>query len=256
MESAAVPAEPAAGAATGEKGLKKDAIGFIDGLSVGLASTAPAYSLAAVISSIVVATGNHAPGVLLLSFVPMFFIAAAFYYMNRVDTDCGTTFSWVTRALGPYWGFMGGWAICTTGILVVGSPADVSAYYTYDLLGLEGGDGKPLYKNELAVAALAVAIIAVMTTICVIGTEISAHLQRVLTLGQVGILLMFAGAVFVRLIFDKVPDRSGLGRPATGLRAFGGPQTGPTAALIRNGARSARCFGKNGVCAAMGVVHT
>ena len=103
---------------------------------------------------------------------------------------------------------MGGWAICTTGILVIGSLADVSAFYTYDLLGLEGGDGKPLYKNELAVAALAVAIIAVMTTICVIGTEISAHLQRVLTLGQVGILLLFAGAVFVRLIFDKVPDRS------------------------------------------------
>ncbi len=209
MESSAVPAEsPPAGAATGEKGLKKDAIGFIDGLSIGLASTAPAYSLAAVIGSIVVAAGIHTPGVLLLSFVPMFFIAAAFYYMNRVDTDCGTTFSWVTRALGPYWGFMGGWAICTTGILVVGSLADVSAYYTYDLLGLEGGDGKPLYKNELAVAALAVAIIAVMTTICVIGTEISAHLQRVLTLGQVGILLLFAGAVFVRLIFDKVPDRS------------------------------------------------
>ncbi len=142
---------------------------------------------------------------LLLSFVPMFFIAAAFYYMNRVDTDCGTTFSWVTRAMGPYWGFMGGWAICTTGILVVGSLADVSAYYTYDLLGLDGGDGKPLYTNELAVAALAVAIIAVMTAICVIGTELSAHLQRVLTLGQVGILLLFAGVVFVRLIFGDVP---------------------------------------------------
>ena len=53
------------------------------------------------IGSIVVAVGVNAPGVLLLSFVPMFFIAAAFFYMNRVDTDCGTTFSWVTRALGP-----------------------------------------------------------------------------------------------------------------------------------------------------------
>ena len=211
MESTAapLPAPPATAAEeTGEKGLKKDAIGFLDGLSVGLASTAPAYSLAAVIGSIVVAVGIHAPGVLLLSFVPMFFIAAAFYYMNRVDTDCGTTFSWVTRAMGPYWGFMGGWAICTTGILVVGSLADVSAYYTYDLLGINGGDGKPLYTNELAVAALAVAIIAVMTAICVIGTELSAHLQRVLTLGQVGILLLFAGVVFVRLIIGDVPARS------------------------------------------------
>ena len=67
----------------------------------------------------------------------MFFIAGAFYYMNRVDQDCGTTFSWVTRALGPYSGWMGGWAIFTTGILVVGSLADVSALLLLDLFGLD-----------------------------------------------------------------------------------------------------------------------
>jgi amino acid transporter len=211
MESASVTADPAPAEANAEhieKGLKKDAIGFLDGLCVGLASTAPAYSLAAVIGSIVVAVGIHAPGVLLLSFVPMFFIAAAFFYMNSVDTDCGTTFSWVTRALGPYMGWIGGWAICTTGILVVGSLADVSAYYFYDLVGLTYDGGKPLYKSEVAVAVLAVAIIVVMTTICVIGTETSARLQRFLTFFQVGALLLFAGAVFARLIFGKVPDAS------------------------------------------------
>ncbi len=91
MESAGVAAgQPVATEQAGDKGLKKNAIGFWDGLSIGLASTAPAYSLAAVIGSIVVAAGVKAPGVLLLSFVPMFFIAAAFFYMNRVDTDCGT----------------------------------------------------------------------------------------------------------------------------------------------------------------------
>jgi hypothetical protein len=74
---------------------------------IGLASTAPAYSLAAVIGIVVVIAGVQAPAVLLASFVPMFFIAAAFYYMNRADQDCGTTFSWVTRALGP-WDFAPG----------------------------------------------------------------------------------------------------------------------------------------------------
>ena len=42
--------------------LKPNAIGFLDGLVIGLASTAPAYSLAAVIGSIVVAVGVQAPG--------------------------------------------------------------------------------------------------------------------------------------------------------------------------------------------------
>ena len=205
MESASVaaPARTGGEEGVGDKGLKKDAIGFVDGLSIGLASTAPAYSLAAVLGSIVVAVGVKAPGILLLSFVPMFFIAAAFYYMNRVDTDCGTTFAWVTRALGPYAGFLGGWAICTTGILVIGSLADVSALFFFDLFDLNS-----LRKSDLANVVLAVAIIFVMTSICVIGTEISAHLQRVLTLGQVGILILFAVVAFVKLATGDAPDAS------------------------------------------------
>ncbi len=205
MEGASVAAggrsEPVA--ETGDKGLKSNAIGFLDGLCVGLASTAPAYSLAAVIGSIVVAVGIHAPGVLLLSFVPMFFIAAAFFYMNRVDTDCGTTFSWVTRALGPYAGWIGGWAICTTGILVIGSLADVSALFLFDLLDLND-----LRKSDLANVVLAVAIIAVMTTICVLGTELSAHLQRFLTFFQVGALWLFAVVALVKVATGDALARS------------------------------------------------
>jgi amino acid transporter len=126
VESASIAADaPAGDGEAGDKGLKKDAIGFVDGLAIGVDSTAPAYSLAAVIGSIVVAVGVVAPGSLLLAFVPMFFIAAAFYYMNRADQDCGTTFSWVTRAMGPWFGWIGGWAIFTTGVLVIGSLADV-----------------------------------------------------------------------------------------------------------------------------------
>ena len=37
----------AATAEVGDKGLKKNSIGFLDGLAIGLDSTAPAYSLAA-----------------------------------------------------------------------------------------------------------------------------------------------------------------------------------------------------------------
>ena len=80
--------------------LKADAIGFVDALVIGLAATSPAYSLAAVIGAITALVGVYAPGVLLASFVPMALIATAFLYLNRVDQDCGTTFSWVTRAMG------------------------------------------------------------------------------------------------------------------------------------------------------------
>lgn len=60
--------EPA-DAPAGSKGLKANAIGFTEGLSIGLDATAPAYSIAAVLGSIVVIAGTQAPAVLWLSFV-------------------------------------------------------------------------------------------------------------------------------------------------------------------------------------------
>jgi amino acid transporter len=175
------------GGATSEHGLKANAIGFTDALVIGLASTAPAYSLAAVIGLVVVAVGVQAPAVLLASFIPMFFIAAAFFYMNRADQDCGTTFSWVTRAMGPWFGWIGGWAICTTGILVVGSLADVAARYGLLLVGWDSAAA-----SKPAVTALAVLIIALMTTVCVLGTELSARIQNVMIFFQVAALILFA----------------------------------------------------------------
>ena len=204
METSSIAAPlPADGEEVGGKGLKRNAIGFLDGLAIGVDSTAPAYSLAAVIGSLVVLVGVQAPGVLLLSFVPMFLIAGAFYYLNRADQDCGTTFAWVTRAMGPWAGWIGGWAIFTTGVLVIGSLADISAYYIYDLLTLDA-----LRDSRVAVVAFAVVIIAVMTTICVIGTELSARVQRVMVLAQVGALILFAAVAAFRLATGDAPSGS------------------------------------------------
>jgi amino acid transporter len=174
--------------------LKPNAIGFLDSLVIGLASTAPAYSLAAIIGSLVVVVGVQAPGALLASFVPMFLIAGAFFYMNRADRDAGTTFSWVTRTLGPWVGWMGGWAVCMTGILVIGSLADVGARYTYLLFGWDSAAG-----SKTAVMVLAIAYIVVLTWVCVLGTELSARLQNVMILAQVGALLVFAGVALAKV---------------------------------------------------------
>lgn len=78
------------------------------------------------------------------------------------------------------------------------------------MLGLEGDDGKPLFRNELAVALLAVAIIAVMTTICVIGAGLSAHLQRVLTLAGRAALMLAAGISEESENSDRAPGLAGM----------------------------------------------
>ena len=135
--------------------LKAGAIGFVSSMSIGLAATSPAYSLAAIIGPVVALVGVYAPGVMLASFVPMLLIASAFYYLNRVDSDCGTTFSWVTRAMGPWLGWLGGWAIGMTGVLVVGSLANVGVTYLLLAFGLDD-----LVENQWLVQILTIALSA------------------------------------------------------------------------------------------------
>src|ERR1700751_5315816 len=99
--------------ATGDKGLKSNALGFMSNLVIGVASTAPAYSLAATLGFIVViqGVGVKAPAVLIVSFVPILFVSLGYRYLNKADPDAGTTFAWTTRAFGPYVGWINGWAI-------------------------------------------------------------------------------------------------------------------------------------------------
>ena len=93
---------------SGDKGLKEGALGFVSSVVVGVASTAPAYSLAATLGFVVIAIdGLQAPIITILAFVPMLFISYGYKALNAADPDCGTTFTWATRAFGPEDGLAG-----------------------------------------------------------------------------------------------------------------------------------------------------
>ena len=99
--------------AVDSKGLKGGALGLVSSIVVGMASTAPAYSLAASLGLVVAAggvllAGVKAPAILLLAFIPMYLIAVAYQELNKAEPDCGTTFTWASRAFGPLVGWMGG----------------------------------------------------------------------------------------------------------------------------------------------------
>jgi amino acid transporter len=185
------------------KGLAPGAIGFGQAVVIGVASTAPAYSLAAVLGPLALALGVVAPAALLVAFVPMLLVAVAFGRLDRLDPDCGTTFSWVTRALGPRLGWIGGWAVVVTGVLVVGSLADVGARYLLELVGWSAAA-----DSKAAVTVLAVAAIAALTALTVAGTQLSARVQTAMAAVQVLALLAFSGAALVAVVGGEAPGGS------------------------------------------------
>src|SRR2546421_8419551 len=172
-----------------DKGLKKNAIGYLSNVVIGVASVAPAYSLAATLGFIVAVSGVgvHAPAVLLVSFIPMLLIAVAYRFLNRADPDAGTTFAWTTRALGPGIGWLNGWTIVLADVIVMASLADIAAIYTFKLFGFT-----ELGESKAAIILAAVIWIAVMTWICYRGIELSARIQKVLLSAEILILTVFA----------------------------------------------------------------
>ncbi|MGQ5637418.1 MULTISPECIES: amino acid permease [unclassified Streptomyces] len=191
---------PAPGTGAGRKGLKSDALGLFSSVAMGLASTAPAYSLAATLGIIVAGVGLQAPIVTMLAFIPMLLVAYAFRELNASNADCGTTFTWATRAFGPRVGWMGGWGLIVANILVMANLAEVAAAYAFRLVGLDA-----MAEDRLWTTAVGVGWIVVLTAVCYVGIEFSSVVQRWLLCLEVAVLVVFALAALVRAYTDPPP---------------------------------------------------
>ena len=60
-----------------DKGLEHNAVGLLGSVTIGLASTAPAFSLAATVGCLALEVGNYAPAAIVVAFIPIIFIAIA-----------------------------------------------------------------------------------------------------------------------------------------------------------------------------------
>ncbi|MCX6459528.1 MAG: APC family permease [Actinobacteria bacterium] len=191
------------GSAPGEKGLKGGSLGLVSSIVVGMASTAPAYSLAASLGLVVVALGPDgmkAPAIMLVAFIPMYFIAVAYQEMNKAEPDCGTTFTWATRTFGPWVGWMGGWGIIAADVIVMANLAQVAGSYSFYFLGEIGFTNIAELGDSVFWSTVAGLIwIAVMTWICFRGIEVSARVQYALLGIEVIVLVLFAVVALVKV---------------------------------------------------------
>lgn len=176
------------------KGLATGTLGLAGSVVIGLASTAPVYSLAATLGFVVLAVGAQAPIAIILAFVPMLLIAFAYRELNTAVPDCGTTFTWATKAFGPWVGWMGGWGVAIAGIIVLANLAQIAGIYFWLLIAPDIADNVPI------VTATGVVFIAAMVYVSYRGLEIGERLQNILLGVQYLALVLFVvfalGSVF------------------------------------------------------------
>jgi amino acid transporter len=197
------------GSGSGEKGLKGGSLGLLSSVVVGIASTAPAYSLAASLGYVVVTqngsgiVGVKAPLIMVVAFVPMYFIAVAYSELNKAEPDCGTTFTWAARAFGTRVGWMGGWGIIAADVIVMANLAAIAGSYSFSLVGADSLAASTFWSTVAGIVW-----IVIMTYICYRGIEVSAYLQYVLLGIEVVTLIIFSIVALLKVYGGTAPTGS------------------------------------------------
>jgi amino acid transporter len=187
------------------KGLKGGALGLVSSIVVGMASTAPAYSLAATLGLIVASggallSGVKAPAIVLISFIPMYLIAVAYQELNKAEPDCGTTFTWASRAFGPFVGWLGGWGIIAADVIVMANLAQIAGAYSFTFVGDLGWHSVASLASSTVWSTVAGVIwIALMTYICYRGIEVSARLQYGLLSIEIVVLVVLSVVALIKV---------------------------------------------------------
>src|SRR5215213_9330294 len=147
------------------KGLAGNSVGLLASVVLGVSSIAPVYALTATLGPTVTEVGLQMPAIFLAGFLPMLLVAYAYRELNRVAPDCGTSFTWATKAFNPYLGWMAGWGALLATIIVLSNLAGVAVSFFYLLLGeLTGSDRLGnLSGNRLVNVLTCVAFVAVAT---------------------------------------------------------------------------------------------
>jgi len=170
-----------------EGGLASNVLGLFESSIMGIAGSAPAYSIAATTVTLAVTVGLFGPGELLYSGIAMFGVVIAFHYMGKVRQNAGATYIWVRNALHPILGYLAGWSLVTASIifgLVSTVPASTS------LLSLFTSNQDTI-NNVHWTTLIGALIFIFMVAIIAYGIKFTAKAQVVMTVVELGLLWIF-----------------------------------------------------------------
>ncbi|RBP64719.1 amino acid/polyamine/organocation transporter (APC superfamily) [Brevibacterium sanguinis] len=202
------------------KGLSAGKIGAIGGAVIGISCIAPAYTLTSGLGPTIAEAGVHTPAILLIGFVPMLLVVFGYRELNTAMPDSGTTFTWATRAFGPWIGWMGGWGLIAATVLVLSNLAAVAVDFLFLLLSQVFSD--PAIAELTRVLWINIPVTVLLTAaaawVSYRGVEATKKVQVWLVAFQVIALVWFVVAAFVHLsqgtAFDATPVELGWFNPA------------------------------------------
>ncbi|WGW12012.1 APC family permease [Saxibacter everestensis] len=194
---------PSAAGADGlsKKGLGENSVGLLGAVAIGLSCIAPAYTLTGALGPTVREVGVQLPAIFIVGFLPMLLVALGYRELNNAMPDSGTSFTWATKAFGPWIGWMGGWGLIAATVIVLSNLAGVAVDFFYLMISQLTGDAAlaDLTRNIPLNIATCLVFMALAAWVSYRGMQTTKIVQYVLVGFQLLVLLWFIVAAFVHV---------------------------------------------------------
>jgi amino acid transporter len=171
--------------------LEAGALGLGESVVMGVAGTAPAFSIAATTATLIAAVGIRSPASLLFCGLIMFGVTFAYLHLNRLSPNAGASYAWVGAIFNPTLGFFAGWALLVASAVFMVSgtvPAATATLVLFD---------PALAGNTAAVTFVAAGWLIVVSAVIVKGIKPTSYTQVVMTVIEVGVLLAVIVAAWI-----------------------------------------------------------
>ena len=172
--------------------LAKNSLGVFESVIMGIAGTAPAFSVAVTTATIVAAVGVLSVGSIVYCGLIMFGITLAFIHLSKMTPNAGAAYAWVGQVFGPRWGFFAGWGLLVASVFFMVSATIPAATSTLVLLAPDRVESTHWVSGTAALWLTAVTLVVMR------GIKHSSYTQLALTIFETVILVALIVGAFIQ----------------------------------------------------------
>jgi amino acid transporter len=157
---------------------------------MGIAGSAPGFSIAVAISGLLAASGAVSPNALLIFAVPMLGIAVAYKGLTAKMVNAGAAYEWTKSVFGGFFGYFSGWALLIAAMVFMVTGSVPLGTATIDLFD------PALASNVILTTVIGAVWFVAIGLVLIAGIELTSKIQVVMSSIELGILAIISIAAF------------------------------------------------------------
>jgi amino acid transporter len=163
--------------------LKANSLSFFESIIMGVAGSAPGFSIAVAIAGLLAAAGSVSPNALLVFAVPMLGISVAYKGLNKKMPSAGAAYEWTKQGFGKFFGYFSGWALLIASLVFMVTGSVPLGTATIDLFDPN------LASNVLLTTAIGAVWFVAIGVVLITGIELTSKIQVVMS--SIELLILF-----------------------------------------------------------------